>query len=108
MYQDWSRLIMNEEDKYTGVMFAALNKRANLVAQLALESLGTDAAKPIMDQAKAKGETVTRISQNMTWLPVLKSMITNRQCHESQPAPASLFAGSDPRSGSQSVPAVDT
>jgi hypothetical protein len=58
MYQDWSRLIMNEEDKYTGVMFAAINKRANLVAQLALESLRTDATKSIMDKAKAKGETV--------------------------------------------------
>jgi hypothetical protein len=58
MYQDWSRLIMNEEDKYTGVMFAAINKRANLVAQLALESLRTDATKAIMEQAKRKGETV--------------------------------------------------
>src|ERR1051325_2490638 len=58
MYQDWSRLIMNEEDKYTGVMFAALNKRANLVAQLALENLRTDAAKSIMKQAKARGEIV--------------------------------------------------
>jgi hypothetical protein len=58
MYQDWSRLIMNEEDKYTGVMFAAINKRANLVAQLALECLRTDATKSIMEQAKRKGETV--------------------------------------------------
>jgi hypothetical protein len=55
MFQDWSRLIMNEEDKYTGVMFAAINKRANLVAQLALESLRTDAMKTIMEKAKAKG-----------------------------------------------------
>jgi hypothetical protein len=58
MYQDWSRLIMNEEDKYTGVMFAAINKRANLVAQLALECLRTDATKTIMEKAKAQGETV--------------------------------------------------
>ena len=58
MYQDWSRLIMNEEDKYTGVMFAAINKRANLVAQLALECLRTDATKTIMEQAERKGETV--------------------------------------------------
>jgi hypothetical protein len=58
MFQDWSRLIMNEEDKYTGVMFAAINKRANLVAQLALECLRTDATKTIMEQAKRKGETV--------------------------------------------------
>jgi hypothetical protein len=58
MYQDWSRLIMNEEDKYTGVMFAAINKRANLVAQLALECLRTDATKSIMEQAKRKGEPV--------------------------------------------------
>src|SRR5215212_8877193 len=58
MVQDWSRLIMNEEDKYTGVMFAAINKRANLVAQLAIESLRTDATKTIMEAAKRKGETV--------------------------------------------------
>jgi hypothetical protein len=58
MYQDWSRLVMNEEDKYTGVMFAAINKRANLVAQLALECLRTDATKTIMEKAKAQGETV--------------------------------------------------
>jgi hypothetical protein len=41
------------------VMFAALNKRGNLVAQLALENLRTDATKAIMEQAKVKGETVT-------------------------------------------------
>jgi hypothetical protein len=58
MYQDWSRLIMSEEDKYTGVMFAAINKRANLVAQLALENLRTDATKQIMEAAKAKSEPV--------------------------------------------------
>ena len=58
MYHDWSRLIMNEEDKYTGVMFAAINKRANLVAQLALENLRTDATRAIMEKAKAQGETV--------------------------------------------------
>ena len=58
MYQDWSRLIMNEEDKYTSVMCAAINKRANLVAQLALECLRTDATKTIMEQVKRKGETV--------------------------------------------------
>jgi hypothetical protein len=58
MYQDWSRLIMNKENKYTGVMFAAINKRANLVAQLTLECRRSDATKTITEKAKAQGETV--------------------------------------------------
>jgi hypothetical protein len=63
MYQDWSRLIMNEEDKYTGVMFAAINKRANLVAQLALESLRTDATKTIWRRRRPRVKpSSTRIS----------------------------------------------
>lgn len=58
MYQDWSPLVMSEQDKYTGIGFAVINKRANLVAQLALDSLRTDAAPQLMKQAKDKGETL--------------------------------------------------
>lgn len=72
MYQDWSQLLMNEEDKYTGIMFAAINKRANLVTQLALEYLRTDAAPALMQKAKAAGETLehpylTKIDESLNF-----------------------------------------
>jgi hypothetical protein len=70
MTQDWSYLIMNEEDKYTGLMYAAIEKRANLVARLADENLHTKATKAVMEAAKAKGEPVIH-----PYLPIIDASL---------------------------------
>lgn len=59
MYQDWSQVIMNEQDKYTGYLYAAVNNRAKKVAMLAENNLRTEAVKDLMDQAKNKEEPLT-------------------------------------------------
>lgn len=41
LYQDWSQILMSDESLYTGYLYAALNNRANAVAQLAEENLKT-------------------------------------------------------------------
>jgi hypothetical protein len=58
MTPNWSQLVMNEEDKYTGFGFATIHKRAVITAQLAINNLKTDATKSVMEAAKQKGETV--------------------------------------------------
>src|SRR4051812_5764424 len=70
MLQDWSQLIMSEEDKYTGLMYAAIEKRANLVVRLADENLRTKATKPVMEKAKAAGEAVTH-----PYLPIIDASL---------------------------------
>jgi hypothetical protein len=68
MVQDWSHLIMNEDDKYTGLMYAAIEKRANLVTRLADENLRTKATKAAMEAAKQKNEVVEH-----PYLPIIDS-----------------------------------
>lgn len=58
MMSDWSRTVMSDEDMYTGYAYAAINNRANGVAQLATNNLYTEAAKDIMDRAKASEEPI--------------------------------------------------
>src|SRR6185503_16105034 len=55
---DWAQLIMNERDVYTGYVYAAIRNRSNSLAQLATESLDTDAADATTKQAKAKKQEV--------------------------------------------------
>lgn len=49
LVQDWSRVVMTDQDLYTGYSYAAINNRANKLAQLATENLKT----------KQKGEVLT-------------------------------------------------
>lgn len=55
---DWSRTIISDEDMYTGYAYAAINNRANSVAQLATNNLMTLASPTIMDAAKANEDPV--------------------------------------------------
>lgn len=52
MIQDWSQVVMTDQDMYTGYMYASIRNRANGVAQLATNNLKTDAAKQITETAK--------------------------------------------------------
>lgn len=56
LVQDWSKVIMNDEESYTGYSYAAINKRANKVAYLALNNIKTRGTKQAMDAARAKEE----------------------------------------------------
>lgn len=58
MYSDWSQVVMDEQDKYTGYLYAAVNNRAKKVAMLGLKHLHTIAKKEIMDKAKGKDEVL--------------------------------------------------
>lgn len=58
LVQDWSKVVMSDKELYTGYPYAAINNRANKVAQLASANLKTDALKKIIDAAKAKQEDV--------------------------------------------------
>jgi hypothetical protein len=53
MLGNWSQVVIREEDKYTGLLYAAIRNRANRVAQLAQENIRTDALPTILDKAKA-------------------------------------------------------
>lgn len=55
---DWSQTVMADEDMYTGYPYAALNNRANKVAQLAESNLMTKASAQIMDKQKKTDEPV--------------------------------------------------
>lgn len=55
---EWSQLLMKEEDKYTGYMYGAIDRRAKKVAMLAKYNLRTVGKQPVMDAAKAKDETL--------------------------------------------------
>lgn len=41
MYSDWSAAQMSDEDHYTGLLYAAINRRAKLVASVAQDNLST-------------------------------------------------------------------
>jgi hypothetical protein len=43
LVQDWSKVVMSDKDLYTGYSFAAINNRANKLAQMATENINTDA-----------------------------------------------------------------
>jgi hypothetical protein len=58
LVQDWSKVLMTDNELYTGYPYAAVNNRANKVAQLAGENLKTDATPVIMDKAKVDKVTV--------------------------------------------------
>lgn len=58
MVQDWSKVVVSDTELYSGYPYAAINNRANKVAQLAGENLKTDALPAIMKAAKDKEETV--------------------------------------------------
>lgn len=53
MYSDWSQVVMDESDKYTGYLYAAVNNRAKKVAMLGKKHLHTNAEQSIADKAKA-------------------------------------------------------
>lgn len=57
LIQDWSNVVMTDEDLYTGYSYAALNNRANKVSQLAINNLKTNASESTM-KAK-KGDVLT-------------------------------------------------
>lgn len=58
LVQDWSRVIMSDEELYKGYPYAAINNRANGVANLAESNLKTDALPQILKDFKAKQEEV--------------------------------------------------
>lgn len=49
---DWSQLMMSDQDKYTGYMYAAITRRANKVAWLATYNLKTKANDATTKKAK--------------------------------------------------------
>lgn len=59
LIQDWSKIIMTDQDLYTGYSYAAIKNRANKTAQLATENIMTDAEPRIIKEARAKNEIVT-------------------------------------------------
>lgn len=57
-YPDWSQLVMNETDKYTGYMYGAIGRRSNKVAWLARYNLLTDANAATSEATKKSKETL--------------------------------------------------
>lgn len=58
LVQDWSKVVISDKDLYTGYSYAAINNRANKLAQIATENLKTDANTKTMKASKNKGEQV--------------------------------------------------
>jgi len=58
LVQDWSKVVMDDKEMYSGYPYAAINNRANKVAQLAESNLKTDATKQAILAAKSKGEEI--------------------------------------------------
>lgn len=56
--EDWSKVEMSDIEFYTGYSYAAINNRANKVAQLAEETLKTKASDSIVEAAKKKKEDI--------------------------------------------------
>lgn len=56
LVQDWSKVVMSDKDLYTGYSYAAINNRANKLAQLATENVKTYATSELMKSAKQKGK----------------------------------------------------
>lgn len=58
LQQDWSATFITDQDMYTGYAYAAINNRANGVAQLATNNLKTDAKPEVMQVARDKEEVL--------------------------------------------------
>lgn len=58
LVQDWSKVVMSDKDLYTGYSYAAINNRANRLAQLATENLKTSANEATMKATKSSGKTL--------------------------------------------------
>lgn len=58
MREDWSQASMSDLDFYTGYSYAAINNRANKVAQLAATNLKTEAAQAIIDKSRENDEDI--------------------------------------------------
>lgn len=58
MYQNWSQVVMSDQDKYTGYMYGAITRRAAKVAKLAKYNLMTRANERTVKEAKAKNRPV--------------------------------------------------
>lgn len=56
LIEDWSKVVMSDKELYSGYPYAAINKRANKVAYLAIDGIKTDATELIMKEARAKDE----------------------------------------------------
>lgn len=58
LVQDWSRVIMNDKEFYSGYPYAAIDRRANRVSTLGKYFLKTDSTPEIQEAAKKKNEVV--------------------------------------------------
>lgn len=56
LVQDWSKVVMSDKDLYTGYSYAAINNRANKLAQIATANLKTEANDQMVKVSKQKGE----------------------------------------------------
>lgn len=55
MLQDWSSVLISDQDIYTGYPYGIINKRANKLAYLAISNLHTDTSKDISTKDAEKG-----------------------------------------------------
>lgn len=55
LVQDWSSVIMSDKDLYTGYSYAAINNRANSLAQIAIGNINTYAKENVIKSYKDKG-----------------------------------------------------
>lgn len=58
LVQDWSKVIMTDKDLYTGYSYAAINNRANRLAQMGSDNVKTDANTKTMKANKSTGEVL--------------------------------------------------
>lgn len=58
LVQDWSKVVMSDKDLYTGYSYAAINNRANKLAQLGSDNVKTDANTKTMKATKTSGITI--------------------------------------------------
>lgn len=56
LIQDWSKVIMSDKELYSGYSYAAIKKRANKVAYLAIDNIKTDGTKEAIKAARANQE----------------------------------------------------
>ena len=65
MTPDWTQVQMDDRDVYTGYGYAAINRRANAVARMALEDVRTKSIVKT-DAKKSRPAKVPRPSQDAT------------------------------------------
>lgn len=58
MYSEWTHSVVSPRDMYTGYPYAAINNRANAVAELAINNLRTDAVDSIEQVAARENRKV--------------------------------------------------